>query len=145
MKAPSACERNDCNLLLAEAAEAARELLNSHEPFNPFAVVLDDEDQVIQVQVAADATAGSANTVDALLRILRQRVTSERYRAVAIVRDARVHPYDGRPASDVVVVSIEHELGHAVQCFLPHVPNGGQLTAEAARVVPGVRAVYANQ
>jgi hypothetical protein len=141
MKPPTARELNDSNLLLAEASDIARQRLEETRACPPFAVALDQQDRLVQIDLEPPE---GGDAFEALLRVVRQRVTGEGYRAVAIVRDARVRaqlPEGAR--GDAIVIVIEHVFGYAVQCFVPHTfHDAGRLTLGTPRVVPAVHSIY---
>jgi len=89
-------------------------------------VALNEEDAVVLIEL--ESHEGS-DSFDVLLRVARQRVTGEGYRAIAVVRDARVRE--------------ELPSGARTAAVVPHaLDDAGRPTLGEPRVVPTIRSIY---
>jgi len=122
--------RADLDPLLDEALQAACHLLEKNGEFFPFGVVLRSDGETRHVQGwTASEQPPPAEVIDLLLRGFRNGAASREYRATALVRDVRVKDQHQDLTTDAISVTLEHEDGTSINCYLPYTrSDAGALT-----------------
>ena len=128
----------DLENLLGTGVGAAQEQLERNGGFLPFALVVQNDDEVRLVAVTPpDASDGSDDHFDAdtMIRDLHELLRQHRdeFRAAAVVCDITLLEED----SDAIHVAAEHRDGSLFAAVLPYAPNAakrelefGQLAAD---------------
>lgn len=110
------------------ALPLARQMLQEHGEFFPFALAMNAKGQVVAV-AARDETYP---TSEDLIRQLRQTFVAQaaagEYRATALVYDARVQAPAKGVKTDAIAVALDHRDNYSVVVFLPYRLEGGKLT-----------------
>jgi len=129
----------DLENLLGTGVGAAQEQLERNGGFLPFALVVQNDDEVRLVAVTpADPADGSDGHFDAdtMIRDLHELLRQHRdeFRAAAVVCDITLLEED----SDAIHVAAEHQDGSLFAAVLPYAPNAatrelefGQLAADS--------------
>ena len=106
--------QDDLDGLLDASLPFAREMLDKHGEFFPYAAAITTSGETRLI--AGDPGEGEQPTSVAVLQVLVEGLRAERdtLRAAAVVSDVR------RSDSDAVRVELEHEEGHAIVVFLPY-------------------------
>jgi hypothetical protein len=113
--------RTDLDPLLDETLQAACHLLEKNGEFFPFGVVLrsDGERRHVQGWTSSEQPTPT-EVIDLLLRDFRTGAASREYRATALVRDVRVTDKHQDVTTDAISVTLEHEDGTSINCYLPY-------------------------
>ena len=113
--------RADLDPLLAEGIRAARFLLDKNGEFFPFGVVLAKDGTHKHVQGwTGEERPPSDDILKLLVAGFRSEAAVGSLRATALVADVRVARAAGERKTDAIRVTLEHEDGTAVECFLPY-------------------------
>jgi hypothetical protein len=122
--------KEELDSLLNDAIGMAFRLIGKHGNHIPFCMA---------VTISGERTSIAANDselpgAEALLAGVRQHITEavreKRYRAIALARNVEYcSALDGSP-TDAVQITLDHERGEAVTCYLPY-------RLSHSRVLPG--------
>lgn len=122
--------KDELNSLLNDAIGMALRLVEKHGSHIPFCMAVTTAGE--RVNIAADDSAMPG--ADALLAGVRQHIADalreRRYRAVALARNVKYRSARDGARTDAVQVTLDHEQGSPVTCYLPYQLAHG-------RVVPG--------
>jgi len=122
--------KDELNALLNDAIGMALRLVEKHGSHIPFCTALTTAGERINVAADDSALPGA----DALLAGIRQHIADalreRRYRAVALARNVEYRSARDGSRTDAVQVTLDHEQGSPVTCYLPYRLAQG-------RVVPG--------
>ncbi len=110
--------QNELDSLLDPALGFARQQLDEHREFFPYAVVVDADGQ--QRMIAADTGTEQTASAD-LITILIAALTEQRdqLRASALIADVHL----AELKSDAIRVTLEHSEGIALSVLLPYRPR----------------------
>ncbi len=116
--------RADLDPLFDDAVQTACAFLEKNGEFFPFGVVLAGYGQRRHVEGWTGAEQPApADVIDLLVRGFRDGAVSGSYRATALVRNVRVRDAERDTVSDAVCVTLEHEDGTCINCYLPYSKN----------------------
>ena len=116
--------RADLDPLLDDALQAACHFLEKNGEFFPFGVVLTADGARRHVEGwTGTEQPPPAEVIDLLLRGFRHGAARLEYRATALVRDVRVKDSELGTTTDAVCVTLEHQDGTSINCYLPYVPS----------------------
>jgi hypothetical protein len=134
--------RGQLNELLNEAVEAACELLAEHGEFDPFALALRTDGEILHL----DSDGGEVDAEgDAIIESLRGSLKERRAEliATAIVADVTLEDEDSEATTAAIAISMEHVVEEPVSCFLPYEIDAKSEVALADLVgEPGERHVF---
>jgi hypothetical protein len=111
--------RGQLNELLNEAVEAACELLAEHGEFDPFALALRQDGEILHI----DSDGGDPEAEpDAIIESLRGSLKERRGElvATAIVSDVTLEDEDSEAMTAAIAITMEHVVEEPVSCFLPY-------------------------
>jgi hypothetical protein len=122
--------KDELNSLLNDCIGMAIQLVQKHGCHIPFCMAVTTAGERVNIAADDSAMPGAA----ALLADVRQHITDalreRRYRAVALARNIEYRSARDGSRTDAVQVTLDHEQGSPVTCYLPyHLTHG--------RVVPG--------
>ena len=141
MVAPMSEPREELNELLNGALEVASELLEKDGEFEPFALALRNDGEILHLSNEdGDGETPPEDAVEALRAELREARAD--YRAVAIVADVTLEDDDSQAVSSAVHVSMEHAVEAPVTCYVPYEFEGETLTLGDLVGEPGESAVF---
>ena len=132
--------KDELNSLLNDAIGMAIRLVEKHGSHIPFCMAVTTSGE--HINIAADDTALPG--ADALLAGVRQHITDalreKRYRAVALARNVEYRSARDGSRTDAVQVTLDHEQGSPVTCYLPyHLAQGRVVPGELFAVAPEER------
>lgn len=134
--------REELETLLNGAVEVAAERLEANGEFDPFALALRQDGEVVQMEpdVDEDAHVEAESVVASLRNALR--ATLKDFKAVAIVADVTLEDEDDQVMTTAIQIAMEHESDDPVNCWVPYEFQGE--TLELADLVgePGERHVF---
>jgi len=136
--------RGQLNELLNECVEAACELLVEHGEFDPFALALMTDGELLHLDSDAGVPSGDSDG-DAIIESLRASLKERRAEliATAIVADVTLEDEDSEATTAAIAVSMEHVVEEPVSCFLPYEIDAKNEIALADLVgEPGERHVF---
>ena len=116
--------RGQLNELLNGAVEVAVELLAEHGEFDPFALALRTDGEVLHLgsdggEAPVDGEGLDPDAVIASLRTsLKER--KDDLVAIAIVADVTLEDEDSQATTAAIAISMEHLVEEPVSCFLPY-------------------------
>jgi hypothetical protein len=113
--------KEECERLMVEMKEFAKQMLRSHGEFHPFGGTIRIDDAIVH----ASADAGTEfPRGDDLVEILADSFHAEamagNIRAAAIVANVRVTPPGQSSATDAIRISLDHVGGYAAHVFFPY-------------------------
>lgn len=116
--------RGQLNELLNGAVEVAVELLAENGEFDPFALALRTNGEVLHLgsdggDRPADGESPDPDAVIASLRTSLQERKAELI-AVAIIADVTLEDEDSQATTAAIAISMEHVMEEPVSCFLPY-------------------------
>jgi hypothetical protein len=119
-----ASPRGQLNELLNGAVEVAVDLLSENGEFDPFALALRTDGEVLHLgsdagETPADGESPDPDAVIASLRTSLQQRKAELI-AVAIVADVTLEDEDSEATTAAIAISMEHVVEEPVSCFLPY-------------------------
>ena len=130
--------QDDLDGLLDASLPFAREMLDKHGEFFPYAAAITTSGDTRLI--AGDPGEGEQPTRVAVLQVLVEGLRGERdtLRAAAVVSDVR------QSDSDAVRVELEHEEGYAIVVFLPYQKKRLRRGVEYGQITagPGDRQVW---
>lgn len=114
--------------LMNAALPFAEEMLQKHGEFFPYGQALDTKGKVVSVA----ATNGqehppSAEIISLLKKAFIEGANSGRYKATALVYDARIQLPSTGAKSDAIAVSLNHRNDYSVVVFFPYRREGEKL------------------
>ena len=142
--------REQLNELLNGAVEAAAELLEADGEFDPFALALRHDGEVLHltsdgghVSTGEDDEGPDPDAVVLSLRnTLRER--REELTAIAIVLDVTLEDEEDQAMTAAIAVSLEHVIEEPIACFVPYEIDEKNKVALADLIgEPGERHVFA--
>jgi len=129
--ASSATPEADVRKLMNYGVALARQILDDHPAFHPFAFVMDPDGKIGQVALSEGRDHEGAVLLASLGEILHTRAAEGRYRAVAIMADVRI-AHDGKE-TDAIQAGLEHATGYCLNVYFPYKRSEeGALTLEEA-------------
>lgn len=135
--------REELNDLLNGAVEVAAEMLEQEGEFEPFALALRNDGEILHLSPDDDGQEDREpeQVVESLRNTLRD--AREGYRAVAVVADVTLEDENDQAMSAAIQVAMEHTSEEPVNCYVPYEFKGESL--ELAELVgePGERVVFA--
>jgi hypothetical protein len=112
--------KDELNLLLSDAIGMALRLVEKHGSHIPFCMAVTTSGE--RTSIAADDS--KLPGADALLAGVRQHIRDalreRRYRAVALARNVEYQSARDGSRTDAVQVTLDHEQGSPVTCYLPY-------------------------
>lgn len=142
--------RDQLNELLNGAVEAAVELLEVDGEFDPFALALRHDGEVLHltsdgghVSTGEDDEGPDPDAVvESLRNTLRER--RDELTAIAIVADVTLEDEEDEAMTAAIAVSLEHALEEPIACFVPYEIDDKSKVALADLIgEPGERHVFA--
>lgn len=113
--------RDDLQNLLNGAVEVAAELLEAEGEFEPFALGLGQEGDLIQLSPEGhEEELDPVVLIEGLKRSLKEGAARGKYVAVCIVTDVTIEDEDDEAISSAVSISMEHLTGESMLCFIPY-------------------------
>lgn len=116
--------RGQLNELLNGAVEVAVELLAENGEFDPFALALRTDGEVLHLgsDGGETPTEGEAPDPDAVIASLRTSLIERKAElvAIAIVSDVTLEDEDSQATTAAIAVAMEHVVEEPVACFLPY-------------------------
>ena len=141
MVPPMTDPRDELNELLNDAVEVAAELLEKDGEFEPFALALRQDGEILHL---SSEEQGDDLQPEQIVESLRSTLREARdaYRAVAVVADVTLEDDDSQAVSAAIHVAMEHAAGEPVTCYVPYEFKGEAL--ELAELVgePGETFVF---
>jgi hypothetical protein len=134
--------RDEMNDLLNGAVEVAAEMLEQEGEFEPFALALRNDGEIMHLSPEEDGEElEPEQVVESLRKTLRE--ARDTYRAVAVVADVTLEDETDQAMTAAIQVSMEHTVDEPVNCYVPYEFKGEAL--ELAELVgePGERFVFA--
>jgi hypothetical protein len=143
--------RDQLNELLNGAVEAASELLEADGEFDPFALALRRDGEVLHLtsdggHVANGKEEDEGPDPDAVVESLRNtlRERREELTAIAIVADVTLEDEEDQAMTAAIAVSLEHVVEEPIACFIPYEIDEKNKVALADLIgEPGERHVFA--
>ena len=133
--------RDELNELLNGAVEVAAEALTERGEFQPFALALRTDGEIVHLSPDEGEEHDDEAVVGSLRATLRSR--SGEYRAVAVVADVTLEDEKQEAMSSAIAVSMEHVTEEPVNCYVPY-EIGEDDELELAELVgePGERHIF---
>lgn len=110
------------------ALPLAKQMLQEHGEFFPFALALNAKGQVVAVAAHDESYSTSEDLIRQLKRTFVAQAMAGEYRATALTYDARVQTPTKGAKSDAIAVALDHRDNYSVVVFLPYRLEGGKLT-----------------
>ena len=108
----------DVRKLMNYGVALARQILDDHPAFHPFAFVMDTDGKIGQVALSEGRDYEGAVLLTTLSEILQTRAAEGRYRAVAIIADVHI-AHDGEE-TDAIQAGLEHAAGYCSNVYFPY-------------------------
>lgn len=135
--------REELNELLNDAVGVATEMLEEDGEFEPFALALKNDGQVMHLSPEGEQPdeLEPEAVVESLRNTLREARTD--YRAIAVVADVTLEDENDEPMTAAIHVAMEHAAEEPVSCYVPYEISDGK-GVELADLVgePGERFVF---
>jgi hypothetical protein len=134
--------REELNELLNGAVDVAAELLEKDGEFEPFALALRNDGEVLHLtsELEGDDGMEPERVVDSLRASLREARTG--YRATAIVADVTLEDETDQAMTAAIHIAMEHALEEPVNCYIPYEFEGETLALADLVPEPGERFVF---
>lgn len=134
--------REEMNDLLNGAVEVAAEMLEQDGEFDPFALALRNDGQILHLspEEGLKEELEPEAVVESLLNTLRG--ARDDYRAVAVVADVTLEDENDQPMSAAISVTMEHTIEEPVNCYVPYEFKGDALELADLVGEPGERVVF---
>jgi hypothetical protein len=120
--------KSECEQLLNATLPLAKQMLQEHGEFFPFARALNAKGQVVAVAAHDESYPTSEDLIRQLRQTFVAQATAGEYRATALVYDARVRAPAKGVKTDAIAVALDHRDNYSVVVFLPYRLEGGKLT-----------------
>lgn len=122
-----ASPKSECQALMNDALPIAEKMLREHGEFYPYGLTLDEAAKGA-VLGASDGTERpkSAPLIALLTAQFREGAKSGKYRATALVYDARVVDPSSGAKSDAIAVALDHRENYSVIVFVPYTLRDGK-------------------
>ncbi len=116
--------RGQLNELLNGAVEIAAELLAEHGEFDPFALALRQDGEIVHLgsdggDTPADGESPDPDAVVASLRASLKERAAELV-ATAIVADVTLEDEEEQATTAAIAISMEHVVEEPVSCYVPY-------------------------
>jgi hypothetical protein len=117
--------KTESEALLNAALPIAERMLAEHGEFFPYAQAMDESGNFVAIG-ASDGRKHppSTDVIEILKHGLRAGATSGKYKATAIVYDARITLPNSGAKSDAIAVSLNHKANYAVLVLFPYRMEG---------------------
>lgn len=116
--------RGQLNELLNGAVEVAVELLAEQGEFDPFALALRTDGEVMHLGTDAGETPADGESPDpeAVIASLRTSLKERKDElvAIAIVSDVTLEDEDSEATTAAIAIAMEHVVEEPVSCFVPY-------------------------
>lgn len=137
--------REELNDLLNDAVGVAAEMLEQEGEFEPFALALRKDGEVMHLSPEddGDEEREPEQVVESLRNTLRD--ARDGYRAVAVVADVTLEDENDQAMTAAIQVAMEHEGEEPVNCYVPYEFKGESLELADLVGEPGERIVFAGE
>jgi hypothetical protein len=136
--------REELNDLLNGAIEVAAEMLEQEGEFEPFALAMRQDGEILHLSPEdGDEELEAEQVVESLRKTLREAASS--YRAVAVVADVTLEDENDEAMTAAIQVSMEHTIEEPVNCYVPYEFNGQALELADLVGEPGERFVFGTE
>lgn len=133
--------REEMNDLLNGAVEVAASLLEEDGEFEPFALALRRDGEVMHLSPDEDAEpCDPEHAVESLRHTLRESHAD--YLAVAVVADVTLEDENDQPMTAAISIAMEHTANEPVNCYVPYEFSGEDLELADLIGEPGERHVF---
>lgn len=122
--------KDELNSLLNDAIEMALRLVEKHGSHIPFCMAITTAGERINVATDDSGLPGADVLLVGVRQHIKDALREKRYRAVALARNVEYRSAQDGSQTDAVQISLDHEHGSPVTCYLPYRRAQG-------RVVPG--------
>lgn len=116
---PTTPAREDLTHLLNNAVDVAVELLSETGEFDPFAIAMRENGDMVQIAPEEESGDLDADEVVEKLYGLLKRSRAE-YKAIAIVADVTLEDEEDEPMTAAISVSLEHIDDEPINCYVPY-------------------------
>jgi hypothetical protein len=111
----------DAESLLNEALPFAKQMLQKHGEFYPYGMAMQPDGKVSAVAVTNGSDhPQSAEVIADLKKAFIDGARAKKYKATALVYDARVVVPKAGSKSDAIAVSLDHRDGYSVVVYFPY-------------------------
>lgn len=134
--------KDEMDDLLNNAVEVAAEMLEQEGEFEPFALALRKDGEMMHLSPEED---GEELEPEQVVESLRNTLRDARdiYRAVAVVADVTLEDESEQAMTAAIQVSMEHSIEEPVNCYVPYEFKGEALELADLVGEPGERFVFA--
>ena len=133
--------KEELDTLLNGAIEVAAELLEEDGEFEPFALALRNDGEILHLAPEDDDEEREPEQVVESLRHTLRDARAD-YRAVALVADVTLEDEDSQPMTAAIQISLEHTANDPVNCYVPYEFKGEALELADLTGEPGERHVF---
>ena len=121
--------QSECEQLMNAALPLAKQMLQEHGEFFPFAMALNTKGQIAAVAAHDENHATSEDLIRQLKEIFVRQATAGEYRATALIYEVQVQsPAKKGVKTDAIAVALDHRDNYSVVVLLPYHLEGGKLT-----------------
>jgi len=120
--------KSECEQLMNAALPLARQMLQEHGEFFPFAMALNAKGQVVAVAAHDESHATSNDLIRQLKEIFARQAIAGEYRATALIYEAQVQAPAKGAKTDAIAVALDHRDNYSVVVLLPYRLEAGRLT-----------------
>jgi hypothetical protein len=133
--------REEMNELLNGAVSVAAEMLEEAGEFDPFALALRNDGEILHLSPEEEETDLEAEQVVETLRKTLREAHAD-YRAIAIIADVTIEDDDEQAMTAAIHVAMEHSVDEPVSCYVPYEFKGKELELADLVGEPGERFVF---
>ena len=121
--------KDELNSLLSDAIGMALSLVEKHGNHIPFCMAVTRAGE--RVSVAADDTGlpGTGALIAGVRQHISDALREKTYRAIALVQNVEYQSAQDGLRTDAVQITLDHEHGSAVTCYLPYKKTRGVVIA----------------
>lgn len=135
--------QDDLNELLRHLAPFARDMLERHGGFHPFAAIMNSNCEVVAIGREPEEMAASSNEqIEAILEMFRELADAGGLRATGIGIDVRTVPPDAREPTDAICIRLEHCENEALDVIIPYRREGDAIEYSEGYASRGPKQVF---
>jgi hypothetical protein len=122
--------KDEMNELLNGAISMAIRLLEKHSSHVPFCMAISSTGDRLNIAIDDGGIPGASALIDRLRGHIADSMQAMKYRSVALAQNVDYQSADSGLRVDAIQITLDHENGSPVTCYLPY-------KIEVGKVIPG--------
>jgi hypothetical protein len=138
--------KQECERLVSLVVPFAEQMLTTHKEFFPFGATMSPTGEIAQAAGwTGDEHPKPAAVIEEIQSSFREGAARGKFKATALVIDARVVPPGKTEQQEVVEVRVDHRDGYSLKVLFPYsFSDDSKLCLEDPFALPGDKGIFAS-